>query len=344
LGYLEIIKQGIKTGNRNLMVLVTQFLAGIVMLIVFLVLSAMLAVSAIGSLANFDTNNLSPDTLFNLFKSSASLVAMIVVFGLVFVAIAAVITSYVHAGNLGNIIDTARGKVEHFKFSEFFSSGNRSVLSMLALYIVWLSIVIGTFLVFGAFAGVGVYAVLIPLKEAGRTFVAFGLGVPFFLVLILAAILCFFMLFAVWTFSSIMLVGERLGAFASIGAAYRFIRKNFWDFFLFALIMFALVFAANLLTNVFSMPFSMKAETNPVGAIALFPLLLVGVALQMYVGLLARACFAEYYVIRTAPPAPVTAPAPVIPPAEDAQLPIEGELLPEPPEETPGPGTAPPAV
>ncbi len=320
LGYFDIIKQGIKTGNRNLMVLLTQFLAGISLLIVLAIIAATLAFSAIGSLANFDVDRISPDNILDLFRSSASLVVMIVIFGLIFIALAAVITSYVHAGNLGCIIETAKGKAGGFQFSTFFSSGNRSVMSMLGLYIVWLFIVGATFLVFGAFAGAGLYAVLVPLKDAGRNILAFGLGVPFFVVLIIAAFLCFFVLFAFWTFSGIILVGEKLGAFKSIGAAYRFIKKNFWDFFLFALLMLGLSFVANLATNLISMPFSFKAETDPAMAFALLPLLFISIFLQMYVGLLARASFAVYYAVHAARPegtAPVQPPAPTAEPSQE---------------------------
>ncbi len=302
MGYFDIIREGIKTGHRNLAVLLTQILAGGALLIVFVVLSATLALTAIGSLAGIDFGSLSPDNIAGIFKGSVSLVAMIVVFGMIFLAVAALITSYVHAGNLGCIISTARGRAAGFRFSTFFSTGRGSMLAMLGLYIIFLLIVVGTFLVFGAFAGAGIYAVLMPLKEAGRNVLAFGLGAPFFLALILAAMLCLFVLFSVWTFSSIILVGERIGAFPALKAAYRFIRANFWDFFLFALLMLALVFAANLLTEIVSMPYTLKAKADPIGALWLIPFFLIGVLLQMYVGLLARSSFAVYYVVRTGGP------------------------------------------
>ncbi len=160
-----------------------------------------------------------------------------------------------------------------------------------------------------AIAAIGYEAVLSPLKEAGKSILAFTLGVPFILALILSGLLLLFFLYAGWAFSGIILVGERHGAFSSLQASYRFIKKHFWDALLFALLMFVLVFFANIISNVVTMPFSISKDTSPAAAAGFLPLVLLGLILQMYVGLIARSCFVVYYTDRAALPSEPAAPS-----------------------------------
>jgi hypothetical protein len=207
----------------------------------------------------------------------------------------------VHAGNLGCIIQTAKGESQGFKADTFFTTGRRSMFSMLGLYVIFGLICLGAVLVFAAVGGIGFEAILLPLKESGKGLTAFFLGVPFFIVFFMAVLLVLFFLYGGWTFSGIILISEKKGSFASLSHAYSFIRRHFWDALLFTLLMFVLVFIANTIVTKLMVPSSLSPDAGPAMALALLPLILISVLLQMYVGLIARACFAVYYITRTQP-------------------------------------------
>lgn len=328
MGYLEIVKKGFHVGNHNLAVLLTEFISGVVLFVVFFIFLVAVILMAVGSLPSLSADSLTSEGLSGLLQSSLAVIPIVVCFALVFILLAAILTSYVHSGNLGCIIETAKGEARGFTASNFFGIANRSVFSMLGLYIIWGVIFLCAFMLLAIIAGIGIGAVLMPLKDAGRQVLAFAVGVPFLVVLILAGMLAMFFFYAGWVFSAFILVGRRLTASSSLGASYRFIRENFWDSLLFTLFMLALIIAAKLVTNVVTMPFSLLAETRPVAAIGFLPLVLLGLLLQMYVGLIARSSFAVYYIARTAPP-----PAPPAPPVEETP-----EAVPVEPPEPPAPG------
>ncbi|HLB25507.1 MAG TPA: hypothetical protein VJM83_04185 [Nitrospirota bacterium] len=321
MGYFEIIKEGVRIANRNLAVLLTQFLAGLAMVLAFFVLFAAFLIMALGSLPGLTLGNFSADELSGLVEKSITLIAGGFFLVLVFVIFAAFLTSFVHSGNLGCVIETARGRAAGFTSGTFFGTGRRSMLSMLGLYIIFGLIALGGLVVIASAAGVGLGGVLIPLKEAGKGLVAFGLGVPFIIALILAGLLFLYFLYAGWAFSGVILVGEARGPLSSLSAAYNFIRKHFWDSLLFALLMFLLVFIANVITSVLGVPFGIDSE-RPALALGLMPLLLLNVLVQMYVGLVARSSFVVYYLLRSNPPAPpaVSEAPPVQPVAETPPL------------------------
>ena len=305
--YFEIIKEGFHLANKNLAVLLTQVLAGVVMLFFFLLITVIFVAIAIGSVPNLNLQTLSADNLSGLVQTSLTLVALGVLFVIIFMLIAAFITAFVHSGNLGCMLKTARKEARGFTTGEFFASGGRSVWSMLGLYIIWGIVTLFAAFAFGAIGTVGYQAVLSPLMDAGRRVLAFALGVPFILSLLLGGLLFLFLVYAGWTFSAIILVGEGYGASSALGASYRFIKKNFWDALLFALLMFALVFFANIAWNILTMPFHITKDTSPSVAIGLLPVVLFGLLLQMYIGLIARSGFVVFYIDRTTPPAPVNA-------------------------------------
>jgi hypothetical protein len=306
--YFDVIKEGFRTANRNLAVLLTQFLAGLIMLFIFFLLAVVLVFIALGSIPKLGLETLSVDNLSALLQTSLTLIAVGVFFAILFALLAAFITAYVHSGNLGCIIQTARKEARGFTAKAFFTIGGQSVWSMLGLYIIWGLIALFTMFVFAAIAAIGYEAILSPLKEAGKSMLAFTLGVPFILALILSGLLILFFLYAGWAFSGIILVGERHGALSSLQASYRFIKKHFWDALLFALLMFVLVFFANIISNVVTMPFNITKDTSPSVAVGFLPLVLLGLILQMYVGLIARSCFVVYYADRTAIPSEPAAP------------------------------------
>lgn len=319
--YTDIVKQGIGVANRNLAVILTQFIAGIMLLFIFGFFLVTLIFLGIGSFSGLDLQALSGQMLPDLLQTSFKLLVAGALFGLIFLVLAALITAYVHAGNLGCVIATVKEKVNGFKTDTFFASGRRYMLSMVGLYVIWGLVALGGFFVLGAVGGVGFDAVLIPLKDAGRGLLAFGLGVPFIILLILSGLLFLFFLYAGWAFSGIILVGEEKFAFSAISSAYEFIKKNFWDSLLFAMFMFLLLFIANLITNSF---FGYLKGSDLTAALSLFPLLFISLLLQMYIGLVARSSFVVYYVNRTYAPATATPTTPAPPVTDDE--PLDAEL------------------
>lgn len=298
--FIDLIKEGFHVANRNLAVLLTQFISGIVLLFVFLFFAVSIVILGLGSLPKLDLSTLSVENLSGLVQTSLTLVLLGAVFGLLFLLVMAMVTGYVHGGNLGCIIDTARGDAHGFQSHTFFSDGRKFTWSMVALYILWGLVTFGMFLALFIVAGIGIEGILIPLRDSGRSILAFALGVPFIVVLILAGILFVFFLYAGWNFSGIILVGERKRALSAITHAYEFLKHNFWDSLLFALLMFALVFVGNIITNsiIGILNFGLS-QSQFLLTLALLPLFIAGMLLQMYVGLIARSSFAVYYLDRT---------------------------------------------
>jgi len=338
-GYFEIIKQGFKVANHNLAALLTRFLAWVVMAVVivaFVVVAVVMFFGSLGSLPSLD--KLDPgEFLMGLARSSLTLLFVGAIFLVLFIIISTLLSAYVHAGNLGCLVGTARGETRGFTAHGFFESGRRSMVSMLGLFILWVIIILGLFLFF-ALVGVAVVAgVLMPLKEAGRGLLAFGIGVPFFVVLTLLAIMGVFFYYAGWTFSSVILVAEGAGPFASINRAYRFIKDNFWDVFLFTLLVLALLMGANVVSQVAYAPMG-ALQDNPAIALVFAPLVLVMAVVQMYLGLIANSCFVVFYVYRTNPELAehLVAPPPQAPTAPDASE------SPDAPEASPEPDAVPP--
>ncbi len=326
-GYIDIIKSGIRIANRNLSVLLTQFIAGMAMLVIFFIFLFILAFVAVGSIPSLTLESLSPDTLTDIVQTSIALVSLGVFFFFSLLLIVALVTAFVHSGNLACLIDTAKGKAHGFNAATFFDKGRRFMASMLGLYIIWGLFAAGCFLVFFAVAGVGFEGILIPLKDAGKSLLAFILGVPFIIVLILSSMLFLFFIYAGWALSGIILITEEKHSFSSLSGAYEFIKRHFWDSLLFALLMFILIFVANIISNSFFGFINVGLTKGPTAlAFMLLPLMLIAIILQMYIGLIARSSFVAYYVSRTAPlPVPPTAPPLDDTPSPDAEFIIETE-------------------
>lgn len=330
-GYIDIVKNGIKIANRNISVLLAQFIAGVAMVFVFFLFLVILAFVGIGSLpAAIDISSLSTDTITNLVQTSLTLITLAVFFFIAFLIIVALVTAYVHSGNLGCIIDTAKGTAAGFSGVTFFNKGRRFMVSMLGLYFIWGLFALGCFIVFFLVAGIGFEAILIPLKDSGKGLLAFALGVPFIIVLILAGLLFLFFTYAGWAMSGIILISEERHAFSSLNRAYEFIKTHFWDSLLFALLMFVLIFVANIISNSFFGLINMGVKKGPAMlTFMLLPLMLIGIIIQMYIGLVARSSFVAYYVSRTAPlPVAPTAPPVDVTPSPDEEFIIDAEAAP----------------
>lgn len=328
LGYIDIIKRAFDVTNRNMLALLVQFGLWVVIGGGFVLLFLMLIVMAAGSLGGLDMSTISPDIIWQLVKSSLTLVFTAVLLLLVGMLISFVLAAFVNAGILGCIIDTARGESDGFTASSFFASARRSALHLLWFYILWGMIAL---CVFGALALVGIIgfvAVLIPMRDAGSNVGAFVIGVPLLVVLIIGFIVALFLSYAGGMVSSIALVGERTGASSALGAMYRFTKKNFWDVLLFTLVMILISIAGSIVSEVVTLPVSLSTRLG--GSTPVMVLVFVMVVMmffQMYVALLGQACFAVFYLDRTAPPVPpVPGPGPQGP-AEDAEDVMDAEVL-----------------
>jgi len=334
-GYIDIIKNGVKIANRNLSVLLTQFIAGMAMLVIFFIFLFILAFVAIGSIPSLTLESLSPDTLTDIVQTSFTLISLGVFFFFSLLLIVALVTAFVHSGNLACLIDTAKGKAHGFSAATFFDKGRRFMASMLGLYIIWGLFALGCFLVFFAVAGVGFEGILIPLKDAGKSLLAFALGVPFIIILILSSMLFLFFIYAGWALSGIILLSEEKHSFSSLSGSYEFIKQHFWDSLLFALLMFVLIFVANIISNSFFGFINVNVSKGPTAlAFMLLPVMLIGIILQMYIGLIARSSFVAYYVSRTTPlPAPPVSPTADETPTLGEDFIIEAETLPPAPDD-----------
>ncbi len=86
--YFDVIKEGFRTANRNLAVLLTQFMAGLIMLFVFFLLAVILVFMALGSIPKLGLQTLSVDNLSALLQTSFTLIAVGVLFAVLFALLA----------------------------------------------------------------------------------------------------------------------------------------------------------------------------------------------------------------------------------------------------------------
>ena len=328
MGYFDIIKYGFKLANKNLMALLMQFLSAIAAGIAAISLAVAFIFMSAGSLSHFDLKTFDPADFSRLITASFFLVSVLVGFVFIFILIITVITAYVQAGNLGCILSTARGESDGFTFSRFFHSANRSFFSLTRLYILMFFISVGAAVAFVAGGFAGYEFMLLPLKEAGRQLLAFAIGVPFIAVFIILAIVAVLAFLLASVYSNVILVAERAGAFHTLRLTYGFLKENLWDALLYTLLVFVLVIAGSIVTEVLSIPFHKVVEKrNFIAMLGLLPLQFVIFVISMYLGLIAQSCFAAFYVIRTTPePQPEAAPVQ----EEALEEPLEGDILEEP--------------
>lgn len=313
MGYLDIIKRAFYVTNRNMLALLVQFGLWVVIGGGFVMLFLLLIVMGAGSLGGLDMSTISPDIIWELVKSSLTLVFAAILLFMVGILISFVLAAFVNAGILGCIIDTARGESDGFSASSFFAAARRSAMSLLWFYILWGMIALGVFGTLTLVGVVGFVAVLIPMREAGSSVGAFVIGVPLLVALIIGFIVALFLSYAGGMVSSIVLVGERIGAASALGAMYRFVKKNFWDVLLFTLVMILISLAGSVIAEAVTLPVNLSMQLG--GSTPVMVLVFVMVVMtffQMYVALLGQACFAVFYLDRTAPPPapPVAGPGP----------------------------------
>lgn len=304
--YLEIIRQGVRVGNRNLAVLLTQFMAGLAIGFVLLVILFVFALMAQLSLPDIVVKDLSLDSIQTLFNMSVSLLAAGALFGAAFLVVVMVITAFINSGNLSCVLSTARGVSHGFRADEFRNAGNRHVFNMLGLMLVWGAIALGMTVVLGVFADAGLYRILLPMKEGGHRLAAFTFYVPFMATIALVNLFANYAFVAGWSFSSIILVDEGSGVPSALRGAYRFIKANFWDSFLFIFLLLAMIFAvfilANLLAVIVLLPLNISRDTSEAVVLGSLPIGLMNLLLIMYMGLVATSSFAVYYVAHATPP------------------------------------------
>ncbi|MBI5189331.1 MAG: hypothetical protein HZA22_01455 [Nitrospirae bacterium] len=330
MGYIDIIKRGIGVANKNLWAILTQLIASVALVMVFAAGAVVLILAAAGSLAGVKLEDFKPEDITALIQSSVVMITVVVFLFLLFLLLAMLVMSYVIAGNTGCMIETAKGDAAGFTSSGFFGAARRSAIWLFFLYILLMLIFLGVFAVFAAAGGIGIWGVLLPLKDAGRQLIAFAVGVPFLVVLILGFLVAWFFIYAGSMVSSVILVGDDTGPLHAIGAAYGFMKRNFWDALLFTLLVVVLSFAANMASQIITLPFNLMSESNPMMAIALLPLMVVSMVFQMYVSIAATSAFAVYYLDRTAPPAPEPEPeGPGIPDEPEEELLLEPEIMDE---------------
>lgn len=326
MGYFDILKRAFDVTNRNLLALFAQFLLWVALIAVIGVFAVIFAGMAAGSLSGLDFSTFSPDIIWEVVKSSVRLLFVGAVMLLAVVVLSFILSAFVQAGILGCLIDTARYDTPGFTSSSFFSSARRSAFPLLWFYIIWSLIAVGVigFIVLAGAAGF--YAVLIPMRDAGSQFGAFVIGVPLLVVLIILFILSLFLIYSGGILSSVTLVGERKGAFSAIGSAYDFVKENFWDTMLFTLLVIFVSFAANMVSELVTLPMKLSVQTGGIAvAVLTFAVIVVMMVFQMYVALFGMSCFVVFYLDRTKPPAPIV---PVVRPAATPPVPAQTPPLP----------------
>jgi len=323
LGYFDILKRAFDVTNRNLLSLFAQFLLWVALIAVIGVFAVMFIGMAAGSLSGLDFSTFSPDIIWDLVKSSIKLLFAGAVMLLAVIVLSLILSAFVQAGILGCLIDTARGDTPGFTSSSFFSSARRSAFPLLWFYIIWSLIAVGVIGVIVLAGVAGFFAVLIPMRDAGNQFMAFIIGVPLLVVLSVLFIISLFLIYSGGIVSSVTLVGERKGAFSAIGGAYDFVTENFWDTMLFTLLVIFVSFAANMVSELVTLPMKLSMQAGGIAvAVLTIAVIVVMMVFQMYVALFGMSCFVVFYLDRTTPPAPmIPVVRPVAPPAAPVTVP-----------------------
>lgn len=330
VGYFDIIKLSFKVTNRNLLAILVQILYVIAILAVLAVMALLLIAMFAGSIAGLGEAALDPENLMEILKSSVAVIFTAIIFGFLFIIIAALLNAVAQSGIIGCLVRTARGEAGGFSSAAFFSSVKSSAMSLFWLQVLVSVIGIGVVLVFVLLGVAGFGLVLLPLKEAGNLVAAFAVGVPLLVVLILAALISFFLLYAGGMLSQVSLVAGVRGAVSAVGDTYDFIKSRFWDAMLFTLLVVFLLFGSNMLIELTTLPFRLFSGGESIAKLVwLLPILFVSGILKMYVGLFALSCFVVYYVSATTPPAlePEPAGAGPLPAAGQAEDVLDAELI-----------------
>ncbi len=307
MGYFDIIKQSLRVTNRNLLAILVQILYIISVMAVLGVMALILIAMFAGSLAGLSEASFNPENLMNILKSSISVIFTAVIFGILFFIIVALLNAVVQSGIIGCLVQTARGESGGFSSTAFFSAVRSSSIPLFWLQILISLIGIGVMLALVLTGVAGFGLVLIPLKEAGNQVVAFAIGVPLLVVLILAALTFFFLLYSGGMLSQVSLVSGTRGAVSALGDTYDLIKARFWDVMLFTLLVIFMLFAASMIIELVTLPFKFAPGDNIARLVWLLPILFVANVLKMYVGLFALSCFVVYYISATEPPVPEVA-------------------------------------
>lgn len=294
--HMETIKSGFRLVHRNWQLVAVQAGMMIANLTGFLVIVGIpLGIAFI--IFGLDLTGLAETRdLIGIFRHPSDLISkymglvlIVVTSFLLYLLIVTTAGLYVFAGSIGMIGRAVIDPVRRFSMKDFFAAAKQYFFPLM-----WFSLFVGLIFIVIAFLfgllGGGAASLVQSAKSQDSTLALF-LGIFFSLVLVLAALIIILGVIAVTVYGMAVLFFTTKGALPSFRHAFRFL----WDrpsAFWFYVLLFFFYLAANFILMLFTYPFKLIPF---IGTIISFPLQLVSLVVQSYIGLAIIAAIFIYY-------------------------------------------------
>jgi hypothetical protein len=319
MGFLEVIKEGLKVVHRIWQLLLVQL--GMVVLSgigFFVFVGIPLAIAFI--LFSIDLTGIAEiRDIFRLLKEPSDILSkyfglvLIVIGGfLIYILLAATFSICVFGGTVGIIGKALRDKTLKFSMHTFFSEAKRLFLPMLGFTSLVGIILIATAFVLGVLGG-GIVALVSFVKSQDSTLALF-LGLFFSLILVIIALIFLLGILAITMYGTAVLSMKGLGPVKSLKEASHYILRHpnaFW--------LYSILLGGYVLSSFFLILLGYPFKLIPViGTIISLPYQFISYTFQTYIGLAIIATLFTYYYSTEILSKPVVEPStPQTPPQEE---------------------------
>ncbi len=308
--YIEAIKSGFSTVNKNWQLVLIQIGMLFISIISFFVIVGIpFGIAFI--IFGIDLTEFTDITdIFRILKSPSDtfskyiiLILLLTISLILYILFAIMLGLYVLGGSIGVIGRTLQENLTHFSFKDFTHEAKSLFLKLLGF-----TSVIGLIFILTAFflsiIGGSIAAIISYAKEQESTLGLF-FGTFFSLILVILSIAMIIFILAITIYGFAVLYFKKTGAFKSIKEAVNFLLKypnGFWLYTVLFLGYFIILFLLGLL----SYPFTLIPI---IGTIISFPYQFLYYALQTYLSLVVIAIILSYYYSKEFQEQPIETPA-----------------------------------
>ena len=291
----ESIREGFSLANRNLQLVLIRIMLTVINLtgfFIFLVVPMIVAVAYLG----FDMahmRELMPFFLHNPFEIISKYLVLIfltVIALIIYLMVSTLLFLYILAGILGMLRNSAVYIQYRFSTSSFFKEANRGLSGLIRLVFILLSVFVLIFIAFIVSGGTAAAAMQAFSGQGTSLEVFFSSFIMMSVMVFSAIILMAVIMFCVY--SMVVLSVERKGAVDSVKKTFDFLKER-PGAFLFYMVLFAGVIAANLMFFLLKIPFSLMPDIAPFIGVLIS---LLNVFFQSYIAIVVWSSLIVYYV------------------------------------------------
>lgn len=294
--YIEAIKSGFTTVNRNWQLVLIQIGMLFISIISFFVIVGIPFIIAF-LLFGVDLTEFTDITdVFRILKSPSEtfskyiiLFLLLTVSLILYILFTITIGLYVLGGSIGVLGKTIKEKTIHFSFRDFTHEAKSLFLKLIGFTsVMGLMVIVTAF--FLSIIGGSIAAIISYAKEQDSTLALF-FGTFFSLILIILSIIMIICILAITIYGFAVLYFQKTGAFKSIKGAVNFLLKYPNGFWLYTVLFLGYLIAIFILGFI-SYPLTLIPI---IGAIISFPYQFFYYALQTYLSLVVIAIVLSYY-------------------------------------------------